>query len=103
LDHWLAVAAPVDGFVGFAIGRSIWEQPIAGRNRGNAGAGQAAGQIARRYLGFRAAGAPPAGTSGRVSTLSPAAMRRCRCPCRGFTLGPRSAGQMGCWSWRALL
>ena len=48
LDHWLAVAAPVDGFVGFAIGRSIWEQPIAGRNRGNAGAGQAAGQIAMR-------------------------------------------------------
>src|ERR1039457_6845768 len=25
LDHWLKVAAPVDGFVGFAIGRSIWE------------------------------------------------------------------------------
>ena len=25
LDHWLTVAAGVDGFVGFAIGRSIWE------------------------------------------------------------------------------
>jgi myo-inositol catabolism protein IolC len=24
LDHWLQVAAPVPGFVGFAIGRSIW-------------------------------------------------------------------------------
>ncbi len=30
LDHWLAVAAPVSGFVGFAIGRSIWEDPLAG-------------------------------------------------------------------------
>jgi myo-inositol catabolism protein IolC len=28
LDHWLAVAAPVPGFVGFAIGRSIWEDPL---------------------------------------------------------------------------
>ncbi|PZF60304.1 DUF2090 domain-containing protein [Curtobacterium sp. MCBD17_034] len=28
LDHWLSVAAPLDGFVGFAIGRSIWEQPL---------------------------------------------------------------------------
>jgi hypothetical protein len=25
LDHWLAVAAPVDGLAGFAIGRSIWD------------------------------------------------------------------------------
>jgi myo-inositol catabolism protein IolC len=24
LDHWLSVAAQVDAFVGFAIGRSIW-------------------------------------------------------------------------------
>ncbi|MGO4533408.1 2-deoxy-5-keto-D-gluconate 6-phosphate aldolase domain-containing protein [Leifsonia sp. 2MCAF36] len=28
LDHWLRTAAPVDGFAGFAIGRSIWEQPL---------------------------------------------------------------------------
>src|SRR5581483_1456355 len=24
VDHWLEMAAPVDGFIGFAIGRSIW-------------------------------------------------------------------------------
>ncbi len=24
VDHWLRVAAPVEGFIGFAIGRSIW-------------------------------------------------------------------------------
>jgi myo-inositol catabolism protein IolC len=28
LDHWLQVAAGVDGFVGFAIGRSIWKEPL---------------------------------------------------------------------------
>jgi myo-inositol catabolism protein IolC len=28
LDHWLQVAAGVDGFVGFAIGRSIWQDAI---------------------------------------------------------------------------
>jgi myo-inositol catabolism protein IolC len=52
LDHWLAVAAPIDGFVGFAIGRSIWEEPIASHNRGNTDSEQAASQIAERYLDF---------------------------------------------------
>jgi myo-inositol catabolism protein IolC len=28
LDHWLRTAAPVDGFVGFAVGRSIWEDAL---------------------------------------------------------------------------
>lgn len=28
LDHWLQVAAGVDGFVGFAIGRSIWKDAL---------------------------------------------------------------------------
>src|ERR671933_2861053 len=28
VDHWLTQAAPVDGFVGFAIGRSIWGDPL---------------------------------------------------------------------------
>jgi myo-inositol catabolism protein IolC len=52
LDHWLAVAAPVDGFVGFAIGRSIWEDPIADHNHGQADEKKTVGQIAERYLGF---------------------------------------------------
>ena len=30
VDHWLPQAAPVDGFVGFAIGRSIWWDPLKG-------------------------------------------------------------------------
>lgn len=28
LDRWLKTAAPVNGFTGFAIGRSIWEKPL---------------------------------------------------------------------------
>jgi myo-inositol catabolism protein IolC len=66
LDHWLAVAAPVDGFVGFAIGRSIWEDPIAGHNHGRADEEETVGQIAERYLGFaRQYCAAGAATPGR--------------------------------------
>ena len=28
VDHWLQQAAPVQGFIGFAIGRSIWWNPL---------------------------------------------------------------------------
>jgi myo-inositol catabolism protein IolC len=52
LDHWLAVAAPIDGFVGFAIGRSIWEDPIADHNHGKTDEEGTVAQIAERYLGF---------------------------------------------------
>ena len=33
VDQWLQAAAPVDGFVGFAIGRSIWWEPLEGLRR----------------------------------------------------------------------
>jgi myo-inositol catabolism protein IolC len=33
LSRWLEVAAPVECFVGFAIGRSIWEKAIAAHQR----------------------------------------------------------------------
>jgi myo-inositol catabolism protein IolC len=52
LDHWLAVAAPVDGFVGFAIGRSIWEDPISAHNTGDAGEAETVAEITERYLHF---------------------------------------------------
>ena len=68
LDHWLAVAAPVDGFAGFAIGRSIWEDPITGHNNG-ASEEETIGQIAERYLDFArqycaASGTTPASGTG---------------------------------------
>ena len=52
LDRWLAVAAPVDGFVGFAIGRSIWEEPVADHHRGKISEDETVTRIAGRYLGF---------------------------------------------------
>ena len=30
VDHWLRQGAPVEGFVGFAIGRSIWWDALKG-------------------------------------------------------------------------
>jgi len=52
LDHWLDVAAAVAGFEGFAIGRSIWEEPLAGHLAGKVSADQLAGQVADNYLHY---------------------------------------------------
>ena len=54
LDTWLEVAAQVDAFVGFAIGRSIWEDPIRRHNAGELSDEEASAEIAERYLGFAA-------------------------------------------------
>jgi myo-inositol catabolism protein IolC len=61
LDHWLEVASQVEEFVGFAIGRSIWEDVVReyeGSELGAAAAHEARGKIAERYLGFIAHWAP---------------------------------------------
>jgi len=52
VDHWLREAAPVDGFVGFAIGRSIWWDALRGFLDGSAAREDAAAQIAENYLRF---------------------------------------------------
>jgi myo-inositol catabolism protein IolC len=52
VDHWLRVAAPVDGFVGFAIGRSIWWDALKGFLDGSLERDAAAQQIADNYLRF---------------------------------------------------
>ncbi|HEY5231109.1 MAG TPA: DUF2090 domain-containing protein [Galbitalea sp.] len=52
LDHWLEVAAPLPGYVGFAIGRSIWWDPLAGHFAGTLSADLARHQIAENYLYF---------------------------------------------------
>jgi myo-inositol catabolism protein IolC len=52
LDHWLEVAAPLPGYVGFAIGRSIWWDPLAGHFAGTIGTDVARHQIAENYLYF---------------------------------------------------
>jgi len=52
VDHWLTQAAPVDGFVGFAIGRSIWGDPLKEFIAGSLERESAADQIGRNYLRF---------------------------------------------------
>ena len=55
LDHWLEVASQVDAFVGFAIGRSIWEDVLSryeAFGASEAAAVNARREIADRYLGF---------------------------------------------------
>lgn len=52
VDHWLTQAAPVDGFVGFAIGRSIWGDQLKAFIDGSVERDVASGQIAENYLRF---------------------------------------------------
>jgi 5-dehydro-2-deoxygluconokinase len=52
VDHWLQQAAPVDGFIGFAIGRSIWWDALKGFLSGDLERAAAADQIADNYLRF---------------------------------------------------
>ena len=64
VDHWLTQAAPVDGFIGFAIGRSIWWDPLKAYVDGKIERSQGAQTIAANYLRFvevyeRAAGKTP--------------------------------------------
>jgi myo-inositol catabolism protein IolC len=52
VDHWLKQAAPVRGFVGFAIGRSIWWDALKAFLGGDLEREAAAQQIADNYLRF---------------------------------------------------
>jgi myo-inositol catabolism protein IolC len=52
VDHWLQQAAPVDGFIGFAIGRSIWWDALKGFLEGDLDRETAASQVADNYLRF---------------------------------------------------
>src|ERR1700722_7435839 len=66
VDQWLPAAAPVDGFVGFAIGRSIWWNPLKEYVDGKIERSAGAQQIAANYLRFvkvyeRAEGKAPVG------------------------------------------
>ncbi|MFC8075233.1 2-deoxy-5-keto-D-gluconate 6-phosphate aldolase domain-containing protein [Streptomyces sp. NPDC057307] len=52
LDHWLKVAAPVPGFVGFAIGRSIWWDALHAHLYHHSTDGETRGRITGQYLDF---------------------------------------------------
>jgi len=52
VDQWLAAAAPVDGYIGFAIGRSIWWEPLKAYVDGKIDRAAGARKIAENYLRF---------------------------------------------------
>jgi myo-inositol catabolism protein IolC len=52
VDHWLRTGSGVPGYIGFAIGRSIWWDPLKAFVDGNLGREEAAKQIAANYRRF---------------------------------------------------
>jgi len=52
LDDWLGVAAPVPGFSGFAIGRSVWWDPLHARLHHRSTAAETRRRIMSRYVDF---------------------------------------------------
>jgi myo-inositol catabolism protein IolC len=52
VDHWLQQAAGVEGFIGFAIGRSIWWDALKGFLDGGLERRAAAEQVADNYMRF---------------------------------------------------
>ncbi len=49
VEHWIDVAAPLHGFAGFAVGRSIWEQPLEDLLAGRLDRTTAVASIAQSY------------------------------------------------------
>jgi myo-inositol catabolism protein IolC len=52
VEHWLRTGAPVEGYAGFAIGRTIWWDALKGFLEGDIDRDEAAGRIAEKYLRF---------------------------------------------------
>ena len=52
MREWLDIAASEPGFVGFAVGRTDFWDPLVGWRDGNETRDQAVAQIARRYREF---------------------------------------------------
>ncbi len=52
VDQWLRSGAPVDGYSGFAIGRTIWWDALKGFLEGDIEREEASDRIARNYLRF---------------------------------------------------
>ena len=52
VEQWLRQAAPVEGFIGFAIGRSIWWDPLKAYLDGKIERSAGARKVAENYLRF---------------------------------------------------
>lgn len=64
VEHWLEVAAPVPGFEGFAVGRTIWWDTVAEHLAGRLTREEAIDTIAARYLHFVGSYLASAGSPG---------------------------------------
>jgi myo-inositol catabolism protein IolC len=49
VEHWIETAAPLSGFAGFAVGRSIWQEPLQGLLSGQIKRQEVVESIAARY------------------------------------------------------
>jgi myo-inositol catabolism protein IolC len=47
--HWINVAAPLPGYAGFAVGRTIWEQALLDLIGGKIARAEASSVISARY------------------------------------------------------
>jgi myo-inositol catabolism protein IolC len=54
VHEWLTIAAGVRGFIGFAVGRTVFWEPLADWRAGKITREEAAGEIAQRYGTFAA-------------------------------------------------
>lgn len=52
VDHWLRMGAPVDGYNGFAIGRSIWSDEVQAHLTGDKSREEAAAAIGANFKRF---------------------------------------------------
>lgn len=52
VDHWLEQGAPVEGYAGFAIGRSIWTAGVEAWRNGDLSREEAAAQIGANFKRF---------------------------------------------------
>ena len=52
MDHWLEQGAPVEGYAGFAIGRSIWTGGVKAHLAGEISREEAAQQIGANFKRF---------------------------------------------------
>jgi 5-dehydro-2-deoxygluconokinase len=52
VNHWLTTAAQVPGLIGFAIGRTIFWEPLKNHRDGKISREEAVAQVTQRYKGF---------------------------------------------------
>jgi 5-dehydro-2-deoxygluconokinase len=52
VGEWLATAAPVDAFIGFAVGRTVFWDPLVALRDKKAARESVVKEITRRYRGF---------------------------------------------------